>query len=159
MLLYPTIYALEMIKQIKDAVFAQFNSEEKKWVFLSWFDANHALLLSEWVVITDKPLRESLEIVYTKHAEGLLKEISFFVVDVVTDVVHVKNSEDIFTMSPQEYGFLVIDTEDDLSGVLLPNTSGVADSKAALFSLKQKYGIHGKVDIYVFRTMRIVVTK
>lgn len=148
-----------MIKQVKEVVFKQFNPEEVKGVFLSGFDTNHALVVSQGVLHTDKPLREVLDNVYNAHIADRLKEISYIVVDIVSEIIAVKNPEDIFAMSPEEFGFAVIDTEDDVSGVLLPNTSGVADSKSALYSLKQKYWIHGQVEMYVFRTERVVVAK
>lgn len=148
-----------MIKQVKEQVFKTFNPEEIKGAFLSWFDANHALVTSHGILHSNTPLREVLDTVYSSHLADKLKQISYIVVDVVSDLVQVKNPEDVFSMSPQEFGFAIIDTEDDLSGVLLPNTSGVADSKSALYSLKQKYWIHGQVEIFAFRTERIIVAK
>ncbi len=148
-----------MIKQVKEAVFKLYNAEELKGAFLSGFDTNHALVVSEGVLNTDKPLREVLDNVYNAHIAERLKDISYIVVDIVAEIIAIKNPEEIFAMNPQEFGFAIIDTEDDMSWVLLPNTSWVADSKSALYSLKQKYGIHGQVEMYVFRTERVVVAK
>ncbi len=148
-----------MIKQIKDEVFKVFNSEEMKGVFLSWFDANKALVVSDWILTTDKPLHDNLDLIYKQYIEDKIKGITYVVVDVVSEITQVKNPEDVFAMSPVEYGFAIVDTDDDLSGVMLPNMSWVADSKSALYSLKQKYWIHGNVEIYVFRTERIVIAK
>ena len=80
--------------------------------------------------------------------------------DIVWDITAYTDTPDAFLqLSPEEYWFIAIDTQDDISGVLLPNTSGVADAKSALFDLKNKYGIHGQVELYAFRTTRIIIAR
>jgi len=53
--------------------------------------------------------------VYSTHIADRLKEISYIVVDVVSEIIAVKNPEEIFAMSPEEFGFAVVDADDDLS--------------------------------------------
>jgi hypothetical protein len=42
---------------------------------------------------------------------------------------------------------------------LLPNTFGVQDGKSALYYVKKKYWLDGRVEAFVFRTERIIVSK
>lgn len=148
-----------MLDKIKTAVFAEYRDEEVKGVFMSWFSEKQILVVSNGTLVTDKPLHETLDIVYTATIEEESKKIRYVACDVVTDVLEITNLQDVLAMSPVEYGFVIVDKEDDISGVILPNTAGVADAKSALAYLKKKYGIHGDVEIYAFRTNRIVITK
>ena len=148
-----------MIQSIKQTLFKLYNNEEQKGLFMSWFDSNHQLLFSHGVVITDKPLHQVIDIIYKTHVKPELKNITYIACDVVTDLIEFQTFEEITKLSPREFWFLVVDKEDDLSGILLPNTAGVQDTKSALAYIKKKYGIHGQVEIVAFRTERIVITK
>jgi len=148
-----------MIEAIKKAVFKKFNPEEKKWAFLSWFDEAKNLQVSQWVVDTDRPLREILELLYAEHIEPWLKWLQFISVDVVAEIIEVQNPNELWEMSPEEFGLIIMDKEDEVTGVILPNTSWIVDMKWALYQIKQKYWIHWKADIAVFRTERIILSK
>lgn len=148
-----------MLEKIKKGVFASYNSEEKKGVFLSWFDENRALLISQWIVFTEKPLHKTIDMVYQETIKKHLKETLYVVCDVVSETIEIHDIKEVLTLSPKEFGFIVIDKKDDASGVILPNTEWVADTQSALSYLKKKYGIHGKVEIFAFRTDRIIISK
>lgn len=148
-----------MLERIKTAIFASYNAEERKGIFFSWFDAQKWLVFSDGVVHTDAPLHELIERVFTQSVQWRLDEIRYLAADIISEIIEIKNQEDIWSMSPKEFWFLVVDVEDDNSGVMLPNMSGVDDVKTVLYNIKQKYGIHGKVEIYVFRTERFIVAK
>ena len=107
--------ALVMLEKIKKAIFAMFNSEEKKGVFLSGFDAEHGLVTSHGVVTTDKPLHEVIDAVYSNHLKPLLKEVRYVACDVISEVIQIHAIQDLLDKSPEEYGFLIIDTEDAIS--------------------------------------------
>ncbi len=148
-----------MIEAIKKAVFKKFNPEEKKWAFLSWFSESKELLVSQWVVDTDRPLREILELLYEEHIEPGLKSLQFISIDIVAEMIEIQDPNELREMSPEEFGLVIIDQEDEKTWVILPNTSWVVDMKWALYQIKQKYWIHGKADIIVFRTERIILSK
>ena len=148
-----------MLKKIKEALFKIYNSEEKKGVFLSWFDKEHHLLTAEGIVETQKPLHETVDIVYKKAIVPHIKEVMYVACDIVSDIIEIHDIQKVLNLSPKEFGFVVVDQDDDVSGVILPNTAWVADAKSALSYIKKKYGIHGKVEIYAFRTERIIVGK
>jgi hypothetical protein len=67
------------------------------------------------------------------------------------------NISKIPMITPKLYGFALVD-DAWTSWMILPWTKGVADAKHALFLIKQKYNIKGKVKIYIFTTDRLLVT-
>lgn len=148
-----------MIDSIKKALFAQFNPEETKGIFLSAFSDDKKLLVSQWIVETDRPLRDTVWVLYDDHIKWLLKKLTYIVYDVVVDVIEIHDTNDLWEMSPEEFWIIIADKKDDKTWVILPNTSWVADMKWAIYQLKQKYWIHWTVDIAVFRTERVVVAK
>lgn len=146
-----------MLELIKKTVYNAFDPSEKKWVFLSWFSKDKKLLLSQWVVDTDQPLEKTLESLYKKFIKPKEKLLHYLAVDVVTEIVELEDPNDVWDMDPTEYGMIVVDTDDDTTGILLPNTDWVADMKWAIYAIKEKYGIHGKVTIAAFRTRRVLL--
>lgn len=87
----------------------------------------------------------------------MIKKVGLMTVDIVTSLFEETNISKIPTTSVKQYGFYMIDANNK-SGVVLPNTKGVADAKNALYVLKQKYGISGKVKVFLFTTDRVIVT-
>ncbi|MDP2669988.1 MAG: hypothetical protein Q8O99_03155 [bacterium] len=148
-----------MLDQIKETVFKLYNAEEKKGVFLSGFDDNKRLVVSQGIVTTQQPLRETLSKLYISTIEPLLEQIAYISVDMVTDIVSFPQANEVLKLDPKEYGFVVEDLEDNKTGVILPNTAGVTDAKQVLYDLKKKYSIHGKVAVSGFKTERILISK
>ena len=87
----------------------------------------------------------------------MIKNTGLMTIDIVTSIFEETNIGKIPDTSVRQYGFYVIDATNK-SGVILPNTKGVADAKNALYVIKQKYGITGKVKIFLFTTDRMIVT-
>lgn len=87
----------------------------------------------------------------------MIKNTGLFTVDIVTSLFEETNISKIPSVSVKQYGFYVIDANNK-SGVILPNTKGIADAKNALYVLKQKYGISGNVKVFLFTTDRLIVT-
>jgi len=148
-----------MLERCKEQLFTLYNAEEKKWLFLSWFDATRKLLVSTWIVETDRPLRETIEEIYTKNIQSILDQVQYISLDIVTDIISFPEAQQVFSLDPRTYWFVVEDLEDDNVGVILPNVAGVSDVKQVLYDLKKKYNIHGKAAISWFTTERILIAK
>lgn len=148
-----------MLDKIKQILFKTYNSEEQKGIFVTLFNADRQELLSQGVLTTDKPLRELLESLYSSFVEAKLSELMYVSIDIVSEVISVNDPAELFSKNPQEYGFCLVDMDDGKSWVLLPNTFGVQDGKSALYYVKKKYGLDGKVEAFVFRTERIILSK
>ena len=146
-----------MLEQIKKTLTTRYKLDDTKGVFLSVFNKKWDLLTSQGVLHTDKTLDSVIEKLYKGFAEDMLKNIWLMTIDVVTSLFEETNISKIPTTSVKQYGFYVIDGNNK-SGVILPNTKWIADAKNALFVLKQKYGISGKVKVFLFTTDRMIVT-
>ena len=53
-----------MIEIIKEKISKNYNLDENKWFFVSCFDINNNLILSNWVLITDKSLNKVIDMIY-----------------------------------------------------------------------------------------------
>ncbi len=146
-----------MLEKIKKILFESYWSEEEKWIFLSWYDENHDLLVSQWVAKSDLPLHELLDSIYDEIKEEM-SSIVYVAVDVVSEIIQLENTQDILSRDPQEFWFILIWENWD-SGVMLPWIVWIADAKHALYHTKKKYWIAWNVEVFVFRTERIVVSK
>ena len=146
-----------MLEQIKKTLTTRYTLDDTKGVFISVFDKKGNLLTSQWVLHTDKNLWSVVEKLYKGFAEDMIKKIWLITIDIVTSLFEETNISKIPMTSVKQYGFYVIDGSNK-SGVVLPNTKWIADAKNALFVLKQKYGISGKVKVFLFTTDRMIVT-
>ena len=136
-----------------------FTRDSTVWVFLSSFDIRKKLIESQGVVHTDQRVEDTMNSIRQEFFEKDLKNIKAVAVDIITDTVEIHDLSTLWTYDPQEFGFIMIDTDDDLSGVILPRTQWITDAKHALRAMKKKYGLHGKVEVIAFRTQRSIVAK
>ena len=143
-----------MIEKIKSAVFAKYKKEDCKWVFLSVFDENNKLLMSNGALYTDKVLDNILDTLYHGLVEKY-KNIAYIVVDIITDEEEITDVSTINEISLQEYWLAVIAW--DKYGVMLPNTAWVANVTQALQLIKQKDSLHWNAKIVKFHTDRLLV--
>lgn len=148
-----------MLDRCKDVLFKTYNPEEKKWIFLSGFDEHKKLVVSQWIVDSDQPLRESIEQIYNKEIAPSLKAIRYIVLDVVNEIISFPDAQKLLALDPKVYWIVIEDVEDDNIWIILPNIAWVTDMKQVLFNLKKKYWIHGKATISWFTTTRIIVSK
>lgn len=153
------IFVCRMLDRCKEQLFKVYNPEEKKGLFLSWFSADKKLLVSMGTVETKKPLRELVEVLYNWYIQPSLDQIRYLSIDIVTEVNSFPEAQQLFSLDPKVYWFIVEDLEDDNVGVILPNTAWVTDTKQVLYDLKKKYNIHGKAAISWFTTERIIIAK
>ena len=143
-----------MLEKIKNAIFAKYKKEDCKWVFLSVFDENNKLLMSNWALYTDKVLDNILDTLYHGLVEKY-KNVAYIVVDIITDKEEITDVSKINEISLQEYWLAVIAW--DKYGVMLPNTAWVANVTQALQLIKQKDSLHWNAKIVKFYTDRLLV--
>lgn len=148
-----------MLKKIKSVLLSTYEDSEKKWMFISWYDDKKTLKVSQWVVETTKPIAELCDILYEWYIAPVQKEIRYVAIDVVSELIQLNDPSMVADYPPKEFGYFIIDQDDDTSWVLLPNTKWVADVKQVIYDMKQKYWIHWAIDIFVFRTESFVIAK
>lgn len=143
-----------MLEKIKNAIFAKYKKEDCKWVFLSVFDENDKLLMSNGAFYTDKVLDNILDTLYHWLVEKY-KNVAYIVVDIITDEEEITNVSKINEISLQEYWLAVI--AGDKYWVILPDTAWVTDVTQALQLIKQKDALQWNAKIVKFHTDRILV--
>lgn len=142
-----------MLEKIKNAVFAKYKKEDIFWIFLSVFDENNKLLMSNGSFYTDKVLDNILDTLYHWLVEKY-KNIAYIVVDIITDEEEITDISKINEISLQEYGIAII--AGDKYGVMLPNTVWVKNAIQAVQLIKQKDSLEWNAKILKFHTDRIV---
>lgn len=148
-----------MIDRILSSLPKGYTRDSKTWVFLSWYTNERKLLLSQGMVTSQDPLESVLNSLWEKYFIPLEKKVETVAMDIVTDSIEIHDLTTLNQYDAKEFGFVMIDTDDDLSGVMLPNTLWITDTKHALRAMKQKYALHGKVEVIAFRTHRSILTK
>lgn len=143
-----------MLEKIKNAIFAKYKKEDCKWVFLSVFDENDKLLMSNGAFYTDKVLDNILDTLYHWLVEKY-KNVAYIVVDIITDEEEIVDVSKINEISLQEYWLAVI--AGDKYWVILPDTAWVTDVTQALQLIKQKDSLQWNAKIVKFHTDRILV--
>jgi uncharacterized membrane protein len=113
----PLIYI--MLDTIKEAIYKKYKPEENRAIFLSLFDANKNLLVSNGVITTDKTLDQIITILYNaivaKHPET-----EVITADIVTETTLQNNVATLLGISPTDNGVVILDKADKKSGVMLP---------------------------------------
>lgn len=144
-----------MLELTKTKLLSFYDKTDKLWLFFSLFDANNNLLLSNWVLVTNKPLPELVEIIYHALLSKVEKQTKAIAIDIVKEINLQPDIQKLLTFSTKEYWIFVINKQTNISGVVLPDTEWIADIRWALALLKQKYGLSGNVEISSFTTRRI----
>ncbi|MFZ2150913.1 MAG: hypothetical protein WAZ12_03670 [Candidatus Absconditicoccaceae bacterium] len=146
-----------MIEKIKSELFKKYKNDDIKGMFFSLFDEKNNLLFSNGVLKTDKTMDKLIDTLYY----GLMDKISGIktvVVDVVLSYDQETDLQKLLGYDVKQYGFCLISANDQKTGAVLPDTKGISDAKQALGYIKQKNGISGNLEIYSFKTDRIVLS-
>jgi hypothetical protein len=146
-----------MIEKIKAELFKKYKNDEIKWLFFSLFDGKNNLLFSNGVLKTDKTIDNLVDTLYY----GLMDKISWvnvIVIDVVLSYIQETDLSKLLLYSVKENWFCLISLTDQKTGVLLPDTKWISDAKQALSYIKQKNWISWNLEIYSFKTDRIVIS-
>ena len=145
-----------MLEQIKALLFPKYQPTEKRWLFLSAFTPEWALISSNGTIDPEKPLEELVELLY----HGIIEKeanVQHLAIDVVTEIQQESTVEQLQALNLQEF-WLCLVGEEGKSGAILPNTLWVTTVQQALTLVKEKYQLAGNATIYGFRTERIVIT-
>ena len=143
-----------MLEKIKNAIFTKYKKEDIKGVFLSVFDENNKLLMSNGTFYTDKVLDSLLDTLYHWLVENH-KNIAYIAVDVVINEEELTDVSKINEIPLQQYWIAVI--AGSKYWVMLPNTAGVTNTLQALQLIKQKDSLEWNAKIVKFQTDRILV--
>ncbi len=147
-----------MIDKIKSEISKKYKLSEKKWLFISIFGNNWKLLLSNWVISSNKSLEKAIETLWLWIFIKEEKNIKAIVVDIVVDSFQETDPVKLAQLDMQKYWIFLSNLEKTKSWVLLPNTTWIADAKHSLYILKQKYPeLNWNVLIRAFTTDRFII--
>jgi len=146
-----------MIEKIKSELFKKYKNDDIKWIFFSLFDGKNNLLFSNGVLKTDKTMDNLVDTLYY----GLMDKISWVkivVVDVVLSYDKETDLQKLLWYDVKQYWFCLISINDQKTWAILPDTKWITDAKQALWYIKQKNWISWNLEIYSFKTDRIVLS-
>jgi len=146
-----------MIEKIKSELFKKYKNDDVRWLFFSLFDAKNNLLFSNGVLKTDKTMDNLVDTLYY----WLMDKISWVklvVVDVVLSYTQETDLNKLLLYSVKDYWFCLISANDQKAWAILPDTKWINDVKQALSYIKQKNWISWNLEIYSFKTDRIVLS-
>lgn len=146
-----------MIDKIKEIVFNQYSKDDRKWFFLSAFDASGNLLLSKWVVIPQNNLENTINIVYNQLSENDISNESMLVIDILETHEKIETVDALQNIDLLSEGLFLLDTDSNNSWVLLANTKWVENISHALKIIKEKNNLWSNVDVYKITTNRIQI--
>jgi hypothetical protein len=144
------------LERIKKQVSLKYELKDNKWFFVTWFDKNWIQLFSKWVLFTDKTLDNIINDLYYAFVEEY-KNISTLVCDIVWEIIDSTDNEELLEVSPWEYGFAVVSENWEVSGVVLPDTEWIIDTKLVLYHIRKKTNIDWNIKVYNFETNRILI--
>ena len=146
-----------MLDKIKAKLFENYKHDESKWLFFSLFDKNNNLILSNGVFQTDKNISDLTDTIYNWLLAKSANITKTVVVDVVTESRQENDINKILELSPKEYWFFLINNETKKSWLALPNIKWINDARSALWLIKWKFGLDWNVEIYVFKTAKLII--
>lgn len=143
-----------MLDKIKEAIFKKYKKTDNKWLFISAFDEKNILLISSWVISSDKELEQLVETIYHWLVEKYTN-ISNILIDIVTETQEVTDIKAVQSISLTEF-WLVLSTWAK-AWILLPNTEGITDIASALKIIKEKNWLEWNANITKFKTDRFSI--
>ena len=145
------------LDQISRLVREKVSLDDRRGIFCSFFRGTQ-LLTSQWVVFTDKPLRDIIETLYQWLWLDHAKLADRVAVDVVIDWTQQTSLNTILDLDLSLYGLCVATQDHSVSATMLPKTVWVTNVKIAVNAMKQKYPqLTGSINIYTFTTERLSV--
>jgi len=145
-----------MLDKIKEIVFEKYGKLDDKWIFISVFWNDDKILLSTWVLFSNKSMEDTIDTIYHWLVEKI-QWIKTVAVDVVIDTKEVFDVSELYGIGLNEWWIALI--TDKKSGVILPNTKWVLDFSQWIKLIKQKNWLEWNAKILIFKTDRLVVSE
>ena len=145
-----------MIEKIKQIISQSYSLEESKGFFISCFDKDNNLIISNGVLKTDKSLGKVIDMIYHGLVENHT-EVSHYICDIITSITPRNTLNEINDIKLFQEGICIQSIDNTKSGVILPNTMSIHSIQEAFAIIKQKHHIEGNINVYSFITHRIEI--
>ena len=148
-----------MLEEIKKLIYSKYKAEDKIWLFFSLFDDKWNLITSNWVLTTDKPLEEMINLLYNwiiKKQEAKAKHV---IIDIVNEITEQKDVNAFLQMDPKTNWVLLAETTWNKTWVMLPNMKWITSMKQAIAWIKSKYQLQWDATISTFTVTELILDK
>ena len=148
-----------MLEEIKNLIYSKYKAEDKIWLFFSLFDDKWNLITSNWVLTTDKPLEEMINLLYNwiiKKQEAKAKHV---IIDIVNEITEQKDVNAFLQMDPKTNWVLLAETKWEKTWVMLPNVKWITSMKQAIAWIKSKYQLQWDATISTFTVTELILNR
>ena len=148
-----------MLEEIKNLIYSKYKAEDKIWLFFSLFDDKWNLITSNWVLTTDKPLEEMINLLYNwiiKKQEAKAKHV---IIDIVNEITEQKDVNAFLQMDPKTNWVLLAETTWNKTWVMLPNMKWITSMKQAIAWIKSKYQLQWDATISTFTVTELTLNR
>ena len=148
-----------MLEEIKKLIYSKYKAEDKIWLFFSLFDDKWNLITSNWVLTTDKPLEEMINLLYNwiiKKQEAKAKHV---IIDIVNEITEQKDVNAFLQMDPKTNWVLLAETKWEKTWVMLPNVKWITSMKQAIAWIKSKYQLQWDATISTFTVTELILNR
>lgn len=148
-----------MLEEIKKLIYSKYKPEDKVWVFFSLFDGKWKLLISNWVLSTDKSLEEIINLLYNWILKKQESQTKHIIIDIINSIIEQKDANAFLNMDPKTNWVLLAETNWEKTWIILPNTKWVTSMKQAVAAIKSKYKLEWDVTISTFTVNELVLDR
>ena len=148
-----------MLEEIKKLIYSKYKPDDKFWIFFSLFDGKWKLLISNWVLTTDKTLEDIINLLYNWMIKKEESKTEHIIIDVVNEITEQKDIASFLQMDPKTNWVLLAETQWWKTWVILPNTKWVTSMKQAIAWIKSKYQLQWDVTISTFTVNELVLDR
>ena len=148
-----------MLEEIKKLIYSKYKPDDKLWIFFSLFDGKWKLLISNWVLTTDKTLEDIINLLYNWMIKKEESKTEHIIIDVINEITEQKDIASFLQMDPKTNWVLLVETQWWKTWVILPNTKWVTSMKQAIAWIKSKYQLQWDVTISTFTVNELVLDR
>lgn len=148
-----------MLEEIKKLIYSKYKPEDKIWLFFSLFDDKWKLLISNWVLATDKTLDEMVNLLYNWILKKQEPKTKHIIIDIVNNIIEQKDINTFLNMDPKTNWVLLVETTWEKTWIILPNTKWITSMKQAVAWIKSKYQLQWDVTISTFTVDELILDK
>ena len=148
-----------MLEEIKKLIYSKYKPDDKIWIFFSLFDENWKLLISNWVITTDKTLEDIINLLYNWILKKQESKTNHIIIDIVNQITQQKDIATFLNMDPKTNWVLLSETTWWKTWVILPNTKWITSMKQAVAWIKSKYQLQWDVTISTFTVNELILDR
>ena len=148
-----------MLEEIKKLIYSKYKPEDKIWVFFSAFNEKWILLVSNWVITTDKTLEDLINLLYNWVLKNYESKTKHIIIDIVNEIKEQKDVNAFLDMDPKANWVILSETSWEKTWVMLPNTKWITSMKQAIAWIKSKYQLQWDATISTFTVNELILDR